>query len=100
MLRKMLHKMLRKMLHKMLRKKPSARVTLAKFLSSESCEASYRVSFIRILRSILQSTFHQNLAKHLTEYLSSESCEASYRVPFIRILRSILQSIFLKNVSF
>jgi hypothetical protein len=28
------------------------------------------VSFIRILRSILQSTFHQNLAKHLTKYLS------------------------------
>jgi hypothetical protein len=50
----MFHKMLRKMFYK----KPTA--------SGYTNE----VSFDRILRSILQSIFHQNLAKHLTKYLS------------------------------
>ena len=53
----MLHKVFHKVLCKMLHKMPSARDKLAELLSIESCEASYRVSFIRILRSILHRIF-------------------------------------------
>ncbi len=74
MLRKMLRKMHCKMLHKMLRKMHCKMLhkMLRKMLRKEPSARGYtnEVSFIRILRSNLQSTFHQNLVQHLTKYLS------------------------------